>query len=562
MDGYNVYVGARYVPILDGEWDSQKKYEPLTIVTYQGNSYTSRTYVPAGIDINNVEYWVVTGNYNAQVEEYHQEVVRLTNEYNGINENLEQLMPLNLKDKNVHFFGDSLTWGNNGTELSQYNYPKIFGEIMGCNIFNHAVNGATVTTIINIDNNLDNQIDGASNLINADYVFIQCGVNDYLRNCSIGNLESTKYYFKGAYVNAIKKIMSKIPNKCRLICLSLLPCEKYFKKEKNTYNNLFLDYNDAIKEVCQELGVQLIDVLNTIGINQYNYNNLLSDGVHLKDEGYAMLGRALSQALSSCNTYVEDFSSENKIQVNDFYNSFQFSNNFDVITGVCLDLTSGAKQSIIPYYFEKGIYTLKFDLYNENLIEYPMSNESTVVSINLINTTNTIECGSSYNMEIGLTKCKHVFKLENPGLYNVQAIFNTNITNKKTIVLANLSIVSGEINFKDTYKPNRVMVLNTYGNYIVPLTSGQSFMVKMENGCLHLACQFKSTATINVDSIVLNLPLLGNENNLAPVRYLIGYDVNGNVYPMYYDFNSGIKNLKEIPENTSILISAIIPVYF
>lgn len=70
------YIGARYVPLLADpmEWDGTRTYEPLTIVLYQGNSYTSRQYVPVGIDILNEDYWAPTGNYNAQVEAYRQEV--------------------------------------------------------------------------------------------------------------------------------------------------------------------------------------------------------------------------------------------------------------------------------------------------------------------------------------------------------------------------------------------------------------------------------------------------------------------------------------------------------
>ena len=74
---YNTYVGMRYVPIFDGEWDRTKTYEPLTIVSYQGNSYTSRTFIPTGMDINNTDYWALTGNYNAQVEYYRQETQRV-----------------------------------------------------------------------------------------------------------------------------------------------------------------------------------------------------------------------------------------------------------------------------------------------------------------------------------------------------------------------------------------------------------------------------------------------------------------------------------------------------
>ena len=56
---------------------------------YQGNSYTSRQYVPIGVDILNEEYWANTGNYNAQVEAYRQEVYRLAEDV----DNIESIIP-------------------------------------------------------------------------------------------------------------------------------------------------------------------------------------------------------------------------------------------------------------------------------------------------------------------------------------------------------------------------------------------------------------------------------------------------------------------------------------
>lgn len=72
------YIGARYVPLFADpiEWDSSKTYEPLTIVYSGGNSYTSRQFVPAGIPIDNDSYWALTGNYNAQIEQYRTEVAQ------------------------------------------------------------------------------------------------------------------------------------------------------------------------------------------------------------------------------------------------------------------------------------------------------------------------------------------------------------------------------------------------------------------------------------------------------------------------------------------------------
>lgn len=66
------YIGARYVPIFDGYWDATKDYEPLTMVISSqeataGNSYMSRTYIPAGMPLTNSTYWVLTGEYDAQI---------------------------------------------------------------------------------------------------------------------------------------------------------------------------------------------------------------------------------------------------------------------------------------------------------------------------------------------------------------------------------------------------------------------------------------------------------------------------------------------------------------
>lgn len=84
------YIGARYVPLFSEplDWDITKEYEPLTIVYNAGNSYTSRQAVPTGIDISNTDYWALTGNYNAQIEQYRKEVAaydaRITANADGI----------------------------------------------------------------------------------------------------------------------------------------------------------------------------------------------------------------------------------------------------------------------------------------------------------------------------------------------------------------------------------------------------------------------------------------------------------------------------------------------
>ena len=74
--GTRQYIGARYVPKFANpiEWNNARAYESLEIVTYLGTSYTSKKPVPVGIDITDTTYWVATGSYNSQVEEYRREV--------------------------------------------------------------------------------------------------------------------------------------------------------------------------------------------------------------------------------------------------------------------------------------------------------------------------------------------------------------------------------------------------------------------------------------------------------------------------------------------------------
>lgn len=81
------YVGSRYVPLFADpiDWSDQNTYEPLTIVLYQGASYTSKQAVPKGISIDNEDFWAITGNYNAQVEQYRQDVFRFKQMVDAVN---------------------------------------------------------------------------------------------------------------------------------------------------------------------------------------------------------------------------------------------------------------------------------------------------------------------------------------------------------------------------------------------------------------------------------------------------------------------------------------------
>jgi hypothetical protein len=96
------YIGSRYVPLFADpvEWSSTKAYEPLTIVQHQGNSYTSKQFVPVGIDIANTDFWAETGNYNAQIEQYRRETATALETALDAQDDIDNLLPSRYFDVN------------------------------------------------------------------------------------------------------------------------------------------------------------------------------------------------------------------------------------------------------------------------------------------------------------------------------------------------------------------------------------------------------------------------------------------------------------------------------
>lgn len=93
------YIGARYVPkfyensLGSAEWQSGVIYEPLTIVTYNNNSYTSKKAVPAtvGDPSSNPEYWVATGVFNEQLSALSSAVSALSGRVDDIEDIIDRV---------------------------------------------------------------------------------------------------------------------------------------------------------------------------------------------------------------------------------------------------------------------------------------------------------------------------------------------------------------------------------------------------------------------------------------------------------------------------------------
>lgn len=174
--GYT-YTGMRYVPVFADppEWSSANSYEPLEIVLHQGNSYTSKTFVPVGIDIADPQYWALTGNFNAQLEQYRQQVQA----FDGRITMLEQ------EDTEIGVIGDSFSVYSysggavvpSGNEL----WAKVAAST-GYVIRNFAKGGAGWIDHDGTSNTFQSQLTAAISTLDASktkMVVIFGGVNDY-----------------------------------------------------------------------------------------------------------------------------------------------------------------------------------------------------------------------------------------------------------------------------------------------------------------------------------------------------------------------------------------------
>lgn len=249
--GVRQYVGARYVPVFADplEWSDTIGYEPLTVVLHEGNSYTSRQSVPVGIDIDNTTYWAETGNYNAQIEAYRQEVLaydgRITANANAIaaetqareseaaeamadiaaetqaringdNElalridSLSKQTPVQDENgRNAVFIGDSFM-------APTTSYPQklayFTAQLMGWAMYNYAYGGSGWVDEAGAAMNFYHQIQKAAQQItipvnSVDYVVIGGGFNDWNDPTPL-----TYNQLYSAAVQTIKEARAQFPN--------------------------------------------------------------------------------------------------------------------------------------------------------------------------------------------------------------------------------------------------------------------------------------------------------------------------------------------------------------
>ena len=220
--GTRQYIGARYVPIFGRpgessiEWNNSAPYEPLTIVTYQGNTYTSRTYVPTGVDISNQSYWALTGPYNAQIAAYIEQFNALSQQMaqyrTDINEDFDDFKDeqqdnydtfvanvdrMSCMRPNCVLIGDSWTSDTTTTIVDGVNWRQY---LKGWTFHNYAIGGAGFLVGVTYDEQVDRAIaDTSYNHDTITDVIIMGGLNDWNRSQNGAD-----------YISPIQQVLNKV----------------------------------------------------------------------------------------------------------------------------------------------------------------------------------------------------------------------------------------------------------------------------------------------------------------------------------------------------------------
>lgn len=285
------YIGARYVPLFAGDWDATQAYEPLTIVNYLNSSYTSRKAVPVGIVPTNNEYWALTGNFNAQVESYRQEVADMQDEledYISDNNN----MKMTIENAEIALLGDS--------SFARFNnYEVLTKHFKNAHVTNYSTEAAKWEDIAAQIRNISTT---------PDIVLIWCGANDVPTGFTSDF---------GGHMGAPDVLDHTVPSVPTTVfewikyCLSLIktlyPSAQIYNTIRATHPNklrsaweYYVFFQSAI---MREWAVPVIDLQDVINFSTFipaqNSMFTTSDGVHYTSECYARIMSKVANIIQS-----------------------------------------------------------------------------------------------------------------------------------------------------------------------------------------------------------------------------------------------------------------------
>ncbi len=229
--------------------------------------------------------------------------------------------------KYISFLGDSIStykgWsdntsfnssiGANATWYPKSDYPdsnmgvektwwhRVYTELGYELAVNNSWSGSIVTSgqTYNVrSKNLHNTTSGAK----PDIIVIFMGINDFNAGIYIGNYDGTKdapnipQSFSEAYGRLITNIKNTYKD-AEIYCCTLLPDMKRLSSTKNEIGKELEDYNEAIKEIAENLDVEIIELDVDTGIDRSNLSKYTVDKLHPNSAGMELIAKVIIDAI-------------------------------------------------------------------------------------------------------------------------------------------------------------------------------------------------------------------------------------------------------------------------
>lgn len=320
--GTRQYVGARYVPKFADpvEWNGALSYEALTIVTHLGNSFTSKKPVPAGVDIGNTDYWVNTGNYNAQLEEYREQV---QTSVDSVDKKLEYTSVRNFfGGKNILILGDSNSIEGESWRGTCWTTPfKQYLDGISNNIVNNSQSGRSFTLGETDRKTMPQVVDDLSATNEYDYIIVFCGVNDWSAQSPIGTANVYSNFNLSQFDDAVKYTFVQLKNKfpkAAQFWITPLVTNNYATK-----TTPLLVYANAIRTISTN-GFTCIDGYLAPGyfVSGGSATQYSLDGLHTNDAYAPILARFIMNSMMSGGTAVCPTNFTMNLEMSDKFSSW------------------------------------------------------------------------------------------------------------------------------------------------------------------------------------------------------------------------------------------------
>lgn len=183
--GFNDFVAVNTIKF-EGDWDINKSYGPYTVVNRNGNGFLSLKAVPAGITIDNADYWQQISDYQSLYIAFNARITANENAISDIKSDMTDAIGditelqakkdgLPLEGFKINLIGDP-TINQNWADLLVSRYGAASVHLYVANNAEYGGTNSIMTLLQTVDTT-------------ADVNIICCGNNDYLNQNEIGNRE-------------------------------------------------------------------------------------------------------------------------------------------------------------------------------------------------------------------------------------------------------------------------------------------------------------------------------------------------------------------------------------